>query len=53
MNAIIDYGALLSLITVFKILRFVYLVIRNDLNSPLLFFGANFLNMLNGMNHSR
>lgn len=50
-NAIIDFGALLSLIVVFKIQRFVYLVIRNDLNSPLLFFGVNFLNMLNGMNH--
>lgn len=52
-SAIIDFGALLSLIAVFKILRFVYLVIGNDLNSPLLFFGANFLNMLNGMNHFR
>ena len=46
-NAIIDFGALLSLIVVFKIQRFVYLVIGNDLNSPLLFFGVNFLNMLN------
>ena len=44
-NAIIDFGALLSLIVVFKIQRFVYLVIGNDLNSPLLFFGVNFLNM--------
>ena len=52
-NAIIDFGALLSLIVVFKIQRFVYLVIGNDLNSPLLFFGVNFLNMLNGMNHFR
>ena len=51
-NAIIDFGALLSLIVVFKIQRFVYLVIGNDLNSPLLFFGVNFL-MLNGMNHFR
>ena len=45
-NAIIDFGALLSLIVVVKIQRFVYLVIGNDLNSPLLFFGVNFLNML-------
>lgn len=52
-NAIIDFGALLSLIVVFKIQRFVYLVIGNDLNSPLLFFGVNFLNMLNGINHFR
>ena len=52
-NAIIDFGALLSLIVVFKIQRFVYLVIGNDLNSPLLFFGVNFINMLNGMNHFR
>ena len=49
-NAIIDFGALLSLIVVVKIQRFVYLVIGNDLNSPLLFFGVNFLNMLNVMN---
>ena len=41
-NAIIDFGALLSLIVVFKIQRFVYLVIGNDLNSPLLFFGVNY-----------
>ena len=40
-NAIIDFGALLSLIVVFKIQRFVYLVIGNDLN------------LLNGMNHFR
>lgn len=52
-SAIIDFGALLSLIAVFKNLRFVYLVIGNDLNPPLLFFGVNFLNILNGMNHFR